>query len=398
MGLGNHLGGHPPAIAGSEPVGIRHGGATDLGGSFEPPLRVQRCVEPGEGKVWALIIDLRSDTVTRPTSVMRQAMAVAEVGDDVYGEDPTVRQLEQRAADLAGKEAGLFVPSGTMGNLVAAMTHLHPGDELFAEAEAHILYYEQGGCARLAGAMPHPIRGQAGRFSGADLRREVRPADLHFPRPGLVAIENTHNRSGGEVWTEAETNDVLTAAHELGLATHLDGARLFNAATALGVSAAQLASGFDSVSICLSKGLGAPVGSVLCGSRDFIGRARRNRKVVGGGMRQAGVLAAAGLAALSDGVAGLADDHRHAAQLAEGLAALPGLQVAAVRERTNMVMVDVDAPAGLWVAQLKAADVLVNAVSPHRLRLVTHLDVSGPDVEKTLTVFAKLAEEATRWS
>ncbi len=348
--------------------------------------------------MWALIIDLRSDTVTRPTSVMRQAMAVAEVGDDVYGEDPTVRQLEQRAADLTGQEAGLFVPSGTMGNLVAAMTHLHPGDELFAEAEAHILYYEQGGCARVAGAMPHPISGTAGRFSGDDLRRQVRPADLHFPHPGLVALENTHNRSGGEVWTVAETADVLAVAKELGLATHLDGARLFNAATALGVPAAQLAAGFDSVSICLSKGLGAPVGSVLAGSRDFIARARRNRKVVGGGMRQAGILAAAGLAALTDAVAGLAEDHRHAARLAEGLSRLPGLQVAAVRQRTNMVMVDVAAPAGLWVRQLKEADVLINAVGPNRLRLVTHLDVSGPDVERTLGVFAQLAPEAAQWS
>ena len=345
-----------------------------------------------------MAIDLRSDTVTRPTPVMRQAMAVAEVGDDVYGEDPTVRQLEQRAADLVGLEAGLFVPSGTMGNLVAVMTHLHPGDELYAEAEAHVLYYEQGGCARVAGAMPHPIPGVAGRFSGDDLRRHVRPADLHFPRPGLVAVENTHNRSGGEVWTVEETEDVLRAARELGLATHLDGARLFNAAVALEVPAQALASGFDSVSICLSKGLGAPVGSVLLGSRSFIAQARRNRKVVGGGMRQAGILAAGGLAALTDGVGRLVEDHRHAAQLASGLDALPGLSVAPVRHRTNMVMVDVTAPALLWVERLRQRGVLVNAVGPNRLRLVTHLDVSPADVAEALAAFAELAKEAATWS
>lgn len=339
------------------------------------------------------MIDLRSDTVTKPTPVMRRAMADAEVGDDVYGEDPTVHRLEAEGARMMGKEAGLFVPTGTMANLLAAMTHLRPGQELFAEAEAHILYYEQGGCARIAGAMPHPIPGKAGRLTGDDVRAHVRPQDIHFPRPGLLALENTHNRSGGEVWTVEETRSATEAARALDLALHLDGARIFNAARALEVLPDALAREFDSISFCLSKGLGAPVGSLLVGKKDFIAEARRNRKVVGGGMRQAGVIAAAGLVALREMVERLDEDHAHARRLATGLAEVDGLSVLPARIRTNMVMVDVPGDAPQWVRSLKEKGILVNATGPRRIRLVTHVDVSAEDMESTIDAFKDLVRE-----
>jgi len=340
----------------------------------------------------ALLIDLRSDTVTRPSEAMRKVMAAAEVGDDVYGEDPTIRRLEEASAALTGKEAGLFVASGTMGNLVATLTHLRPGEELFAEAEAHILYYEQGGCSRLAGAMPHPIPGVGGVIKAETLRGHIRPADLHFPRPGLLALENTHNRSGGEAIRVEEQAALLAVAREAGLRSHLDGARIVNAAVALGVRVSDVAEGFDSVTFCLSKGLGAPVGSVVTGERAFIDEARRSRKVVGGGLRQAGVLAACGLFALDGFEDRIALDHEKARLLAARLSEVAGLTVRPARIRTNMVLVDVEGDASAWVRTLKAQGVLVNATGPATIRLVTHQDVDLREVPIAVDAFRKTAK------
>jgi threonine aldolase len=335
------------------------------------------------------VIDLRSDTVTTPTPEMRRAMAAAEVGDDVYGEDPTVRRLEEMAADLLGFEAALFVPSGTMGNQLAVLTHTRPGDEVLVEAEAHIYYYEQGGIARLAGAQPRPVATPDGHLTPSLLDAALRGPDLHFPRPSLLCVENTHNRAGGEVLGVDECQGLAAWAHAHGLRCHLDGARIFNAAIALAVPARALAQPFDSVMFCLSKGLGAPVGSLLVGARDFIAEARRGRKVLGGGMRQAGVLAAAGIVALSTMVNRLEEDHRNAALLADRLAEVPGLVVEPMRLRTNMVMVQTDRPAAEVVLRLREAGVLVNAVGPRRIRLVTHKDVSRDDCLAAVRRFAE---------
>ncbi|HHY38241.1 MAG TPA: low specificity L-threonine aldolase, partial [Clostridia bacterium] len=254
------------------------------------------------------MIDLRSDTVTRPTPEMRRAMAEAEVGDDVYGEDPSVRQLEEIAAETMGKEAALFVASGTMGNQVALMAHTRRQDEVLLEAESHIFFYEAGGMAVLSGLMPFPIRTEDGILRPTDLERALRPSDIHFPKPSLVCLENTHNRHGGRVAGVEEIKKTCDFAHAHGLKVHLDGARIFNAAVALGVNVKSLVKDVDSVMFCLSKGLCAPVGSMLAGTRDFIEEARRCRKLLGGGMRQAGVLAAAGIVALKTMVDRLAED------------------------------------------------------------------------------------------
>jgi len=341
-------------------------------------------------------IDLRSDTVTTPTPEMRRAMASAEVGDDVYGEDPTVRRLEEKAAELLGKEAGLYVPSGTMGNLVAVMTHTSRGSEVILEAESHIYYYEVGGLAVVAQTLPRLIPGRRGCFGPEDLAAALRTPNIHFPTPTLVCLENTHNRAGGAVWSPDLFDAVARAAHAAGLAVHLDGARIFNAAVRLGRPAAELVQEADSVMFCLSKGLAAPVGSVLVGTRDFIARARKNRKIVGGGLRQAGVLAAAGLVALETMVDRLAEDHANARRLAEGLAGIPGLGVDLDGVETNMVMCSVE---GLGVAApdfarcLASKGVLVNAVDVRRLRFVTHKDVDAADIDRALTLVAEAARE-----
>ncbi|MDI3316117.1 MAG: low-specificity L-threonine aldolase [Bacillota bacterium] len=339
------------------------------------------------------VVDLRSDTVTRPTPAMRQAMASAEVGDDVYGEDPTVRALEEMGAALVGQEAALFVPSGTMGNQVAVLTHTQRGDEVFCEAEAHIYYYEVGDIAALSGAQAHPIPGVRGRFTAEQLRQAVRQPDIHFPRPRLVCLENTHNRAGGTVWRPEEVDAVVATAHELGLAVHLDGARLFNAAVALGVPAERLARGADSVMFCLSKGLGAPVGSLLCGPAEWIGRARKERKRLGGGMRQAGILAAAGIYALRHHVERLAEDHANARWLAEQLADVPGLRVDPAAVETNMVLVGVPGPAVAFSQALREQGVLANPSRPDALRLVTHLDVDRAGCRRAVEAFRTVARQ-----
>jgi len=336
------------------------------------------------------IIDLRSDTLTLPTPAMRQAMANAEVGDDVYGEDPTIQRLEDMTARRLGKEAGLFVSSGTQGNLVSLLTHCGRGDEAIMGDQSHTFRYEQGGCAALGGIMPHLIRTQLdGTLSLDEIRAAIRGEDIHAPITRLVCIENTHNRCGGVPLTVEYTRQVADLAHEHGLRLHIDGARLFNAAVALGVDAQDLVRDADSVTICLSKGLGAPVGSVVCGSREFIDGARRARKVLGGGMRQAGILAAAGIIALEQMVDRLADDHANAGVLAAGLAQLPGVEVEPVPFRTNILFFrvtrpDIDAPA--LVRQLDAHGIRMLDLDPTRIRAVTSYHVTAGDVGRILEI------------
>jgi threonine aldolase len=318
---------------------------------------------------------------------MRQAMAAAEVGDDVYGEDPTVNHLEARVADLLGKEAGLFVPSGTMANQVAILSHTERGDELFIHRESHAYYYEGAAPALWAGAMLTLMDGPEGLFSPEDLAKAVRPANIHHPRPRLVCLENTHNRAGGAALDVSRVDPVIKTAHNLGLAVHVDGARLFNAATALNVPADRLVRDADSVSICLSKGLGAPVGSVLAGRAEFIERARRYRKWLGGGMRQAGVLAAAGLLALENR-SRLAEDHARADVLLTGLRQL-GYQAWGPRIPTNMVLIDTAGPAQPLVQEMARQGILMGTMGPQRIRLVTHLDIDDVGVERALSAFAQ---------
>ena len=330
-----------------------------------------------------MIVDLRSDTVTKPTSAMRAAMAAAEVGDDVFGDDPTVNALQQRIAALLGFEAALFVPSGTQSNLVAIMSHCQRGDEYIVGQMAHTYRWEGGGAAVLGSVQPQPIAHQAdGTLALADIAAAIKPDDAHFAKSRLLCLENT---IGGKALALPYLADATGLARSRGLATHLDGARLFNAATALGGDprrrAREIAQHFDSVSVCFSKGLGAPVGSALCGSRDFIARAHRWRKVAGGGMRQAGVLAAAALHALEHHVERLAEDHANARRLAEGLARLPGVTVEP--PQSNIVFVDVAAPrAEGLLDHLKARGVLATGL--YRLRFVTHLDVDAAGVDRAV--------------
>jgi threonine aldolase len=334
-------------------------------------------------------IDLRSDTVTQPTEAMREAMARAEVGDDVFGEDPTVRRLEAAAAARTGKAAALFVASGTMANLVALLSHTRRGDEVILDDQAHTYLMEGGGAAALAGVMPRPLATERGFIGGAHLEAALRPSDVHFAPARLVCIENTHNRHGGTVAPVEAVEDLAAAAHRHGLRVHLDGARLFNAAVALGVPAARLAAPVDSVAFCLSKGLSAPVGSLLCGDGDFIARARHARKMVGGGMRQAGVLAAAGLVALEEMVDRLADDHRVARRLADGLAALPAVRIDVSRVQTNVVRAELPAHDAREVAdRLRARGVRVSIVGARGVRLVANRHVTLDDVPRVIDAFA----------
>ncbi|HEY8517685.1 MAG TPA: low-specificity L-threonine aldolase [Candidatus Binatia bacterium] len=324
-------------------------------------------------------IDLRSDTVTRPTQAMRAAMAAAEVGDDVYGEDPTVNALQEEAARLTGKEAALFVPSGTMANQAALRALTRHGDLVLATEGAHLERFESGAAAAISGVQVKTV-GRDGTLDPDDVRRALTPRDHHFAPLTLVALENTHNTAGGRVFPLDLLRSVIDVAREHGLKLHLDGARLFNAAVASGVPVAEWARGFDTVTFCLSKGLGAPVGSVVCGSAEVIERVHRVRKMLGGGMRQAGILAAAGLYALRHHVERLAEDHANARRLAEGLAEL-GLTVDPFPE-TNIVLFG--APKAKFGLALRSRGVLVNEVGPRRYRAVTHLDVSADDVEDAL--------------
>ena len=328
-------------------------------------------------------IDLRSDTVTQPTPAMRDAMARADVGDDVYGEDPTINLLEAQAASRLGKAAALFVPSGSMANLVAVMTHCVAGEEVLLGDQAHIGRIEASSMARVAGVLLTLLPNDPqGGIDPGQVRAAVRPQDLHQPRTRLLALENTHNFCGGTVLSLERTDALAAAAHESGLRTHLDGARIFNAEIVIGVPVADLAANMDTVCFCLSKGLSAPVGSLLCGSEAFMARARRVRKMLGGAMRQAGVLAAAGLVALDTMVDRLRDDHANAQRLATGLEQ-QGLAVYAAAVETNIVMLAVpDAPS--WARRLAAEGVLITVLGPRRARMVTHADVTASQIDIAL--------------
>ena len=340
------------------------------------------------------LIDLRSDTVTLPTPAMRKAMAAAEVGDDVFGEDPTVRKLEDLAAQRMGKAAGLLVTSGTMGNLVCQMAHCGRGDEMILGDKSHIFYYEQGGSAAIGGIHPRIVPNQPdGTLLPGDILTAIRLDNVHFPTSRLIVLENTHNLCNGSPIPLPYLNRVATIAADNGLKLHVDGARIFNAAVALGVSPAELAAPADSVSFCLSKGLAAPVGSVVCGSSNFIAKARRMRKVLGGGMRQAGIIAAAGIVALEQMVERLAEDHDNARRLAEGLADLKGLSLGGLEKvRTNIIYMDLtsDLPSTETAQKLEKAGVRVNPSGPHRLRAVTHHGITAKDVDTAVAVFRKI--------
>ena len=335
-------------------------------------------------------IDLRSDTITQPTPAMREAMARAEVGDDVFGDDPTVQRLEARVAEVLGKEAAVFTPSGTMANQLAIRAHTEPGDEILVDANAHIYYYEGGAPAALAGVMCRCLPGVRGVFTAADVEAVLRPSDQHFAPTKLVCVENTHNRGGGNIWPMERIQEVAAVAQRHGLRLHLDGARLWNASVATGIAERDYAAQFDSVSVCFSKGLGAPVGSALCGSREFIQRARRFRKMFGGGMRQAGIIAAGALYALEHHRARLADDHTNARALADGLARLPGLEVDATAVLTNMVFFRVKKlPASELAKKLDQAGVRVLATGPDTIRAVTNLMVSAADIPVAVEIVGR---------
>ncbi len=331
--------------------------------------------------------------MTLPTDAMRRAMAEAEVGDDVYGEDPTVRRLEELGAEMVGKEAALFVPTGTMGNQVSVMTHTRRGEEVILEAESHIFFYEVGGLAALSGVQARTVPGRRGAMDPGQVEAAVREENIHFPRTALVCLENTHNRSGGTVVPLDNMAAVADVARRHGAAVHLDGARIFNAAAALGVPPSKVAAPADSVMFALSKGLAAPVGSLVAGRREWVERARKNRKLLGGGMRQVGVLAAAGIVALTSMVGRLFEDHANARRLGEGIASIPGLAVDLETVQTNMVSFEVNKPgltAPVLVARLGEQGVRANATGPSRIRLVTHKDVSAADVDETLRVLQRL--------
>jgi threonine aldolase len=335
------------------------------------------------------LIDLRSDTVTKPTPAMREAMAKAEVGDDVFGDDPTVNSLQEMAADLMGKEAGLFVPSGTMGNLAALLAHCQRGDEVIIGHKNHSFLFEAGGLSALGGIHSCQLQNQPdGSILPSDIESAIRPDDPHDPITRLVCLENTHNRCGGTVQTAEVTRRMADVAHQHGLKVHLDGARIFNAAAALGVSARELAVPADSVTFCLSKGLCAPVGSVLCGDTEFIRKAHRARKMLGGGMRQAGILAAAGIVALEKMTSRLGEDHRRARKLAEGLQANPRIRMEQGMPATNMVFFDLGSEVRKSTMQIEREmhelGILVHASGPRQFRLVTHYWIDDRAVDRTV--------------
>jgi threonine aldolase len=339
------------------------------------------------------IIDLRSDTVTKPSPAMRQAMAEAEVGDDVYIEDPTVNRLQERAAELFGREAGLFVPSGSMGNLTCIMAQTQPGQEVICESSGHIYSYEMASMAALAGVLPRLVPGDDGILSWEKIKPAIREKAYYRSQTALVALENTHNMAGGTVYPTDVAMNICDRAHEAGLKVHLDGARIFNAATYLGQSVAVITEKFDSVQFCLSKGLGAPVGSMIVGKRDFIERCRVIRKMLGGGMRQVGVLAAAGLVALQEGPNHLSADHDNARILARGLAETPGVRIDSSKVQTNIVMFDIrrtSMNAALLVDRLEQRGVLGGAIDETRIRLVTHRDVNRADCEHAVVILREV--------
>ena len=347
------------------------------------------------------IVDLRSDTLTLPTPEMRDAMARAQVGDDVWEEDPTVKRLEALAAERLGKAAGLFVASGTMGNLISVISQTQTGQEVVLDLDSHIFNNEVAGAAVVGSLQMRPVKTARGFLTPDQVRAALRPANIHVPPTGLVCIENTHNRHGGTCCTPEEISAIAAVAHEASVPVHMDGARLFNAAIALKRPARDFVRDVDSVTFCVSKGLAAPVGSVICGSGELIGKARRVRKMLGGGMRQAGVIAAAGVVALEKMVDRLAEDHANARALAEGLAKLPGLSVDLVSVQTNIVIFRVErggaessaAATSELVAGCGARKVKIHAIGPTEIRCVTHKDIDAEDIGRTLEAFAEITRK-----
>jgi len=341
------------------------------------------------------IVDLRSDTVTQPTSNMRRAMAQADVGDDVYGEDPSINRLQEISAKMLGKESALFLPSGTMGNLVAVLAHCGRGDEVILGNKSHTFLYEAGGISALGGVHSCQLINQAdGTIDVKDILNAIRPNDAHHPVTRLICLENTHNRCGGVSLSAQYTVEVGQIARQKSLSLHIDGARIFNAAVDQGVSAAELAAPADSITFCLSKGLSAPVGSVLCGSKDFIARAHRIRKQLGGGMRQAGILAAAGIVALETMIDRLKEDHQRARDLADGLSKIPGIKLDTYSPQTNMIFLSLDDGIPFdtqeFVSHLAERKIRVGATGSRRFRLVTHYWITDEGVQRTIEAFKSL--------
>jgi threonine aldolase len=339
-------------------------------------------------------IDLRSDTVTKPSPAMRQAIAAAEVGDDVLEGDPTVGRLEKRVADLLGKEAAVYVPSGTMANQTAIRAHTQHGDEILMDAESHVYFYECGAPAAISGCSYRFVQGtHRGIFTAEQLKDALKPRNIHFPRQSLIVIENTHNRGGGSIWPVENIAAIRQTANENDLRMHMDGARLMNACVASGRQPTDYARHFDSVSICFSKGLGAPVGSAVVGSAEFIAKVRVFRKMFGGAMRQSGLLAAAALYALDHNIDRLADDHANAKRLAEGLSHMPGITIDPTEVETNIVIFDINPRLGTgatFAAALKDAGIWMMSNGPQKVRAVTHLDVSREQIEDALVRIQKI--------
>jgi threonine aldolase len=333
-------------------------------------------------------IDFRSDTVAMPSPEMRQAMVTAPLGDDVFGDDPTTNRLMEVAAERMGKEAALFVPSGTMGNLIGIAVNADSGEELIADADSHAFYYETAGAAAVCGVQIRPVATEAGVMSAEQVVQALRPRnDPHQPITAAITFENTHNRHGGIVWPLEALRAASDAAHAQGVRVHLDGARIFNASVALGVEASEIAACADTVTFCLSKGLACPVGSIFCGSQEAVEEARRWRKRLGGGMRQVGVLAAAGLVALDHMVDRLAEDHANARTLAEGLAELPGVRCDLTRVQTNLVFFELDSmPAPLFTDECAKRGLLSDSMGPRRMRFVTHFGIDAEDIQSALKI------------
>ncbi len=339
------------------------------------------------------LIDLRSDTVTKPTAAMRQAIAEAEVGDDVLGDDPTVIRLQEKAAALFGKEASVFVPSGTMANQTAIRAQTEPGDEIIAHTDSHILHYESGAPFALSGCSVRMMQGSRGVFDSDQVRRAVRPPGSHFAQTRLIVVENTHNRGGGAIWPRERITELRGVADEFGLCMHLDGARLMNACVATGIPADEWAKPFDTVSMCFSKGLGAPVGSIVAGRADMMARVHRFRKMFGGAMRQAGVIAAAAEYALDNHVDRLAEDHANARRLVEGLNTIPGISIEPASVETNILFFDVDAAHGTAAElceRMRERGVLMLVEAPQRFRALTHLDVDAAGVDRAVEEIRRL--------
>jgi threonine aldolase len=339
------------------------------------------------------VIDLRSDTVTKPSPEMRRAMAEAEVGDDVFIEDPTVNRLQERAAEIFGREAALFVPSGTMGNLTCILAQTRPGQEVICEEAGHIYNYEMASMSAIAGVLPRVIRADDGILTWESISKAIRPKIYYRPQTALVSLENTHNMAGGTVYPTKLAQEICDKAHDAGISVHLDGARVFNAATRLGENVAEMTRGFDSIQFCLSKGLGAPVGSMIVGSREFIERCRSIRKMLGGGMRQAGILAAAGLVALEKGPSRLHVDHENAQFLAAKLEAMSGVTLTPAKVQTNIIICDVTKSgwtSGDVLKALQQRGVLAVPVDNQKIRMVTHLDIARADVERAAVILGEV--------